>query len=244
MSRRILVTGSASGIGAALAARLRAAGETVIGLDRAGGDIACDLADDASLAAAAAAIDAPLGGIAHVAGLPGTADPAVIMAVNCDAPRRLTELLADRLGHGAAIVAVASVTAARCPLDDAAKDRWLARPPFERPALPDGKAAYEYSKALLIRWAQHAAAALQPRGVRVNTVSPGPVETPILADFAASIGADRIAAAAALAGRHGKPDEIAAVAEFLLGPGASWINGTDIKADGGYHALRALGRAA
>lgn len=243
MSRRILVTGSASGIGAALAARLRASGETVIGLDRAAGEVICDLADPAAIAAAAAGIEGPLDGIAHVAGLPGTAEPARIVAVNCDAPRLLTECLSDRLAPGAAIVAVASVTAARCPLDDAAKDSWLAQAAAARTLPADGKTAYEWSKALLIRWAQHAAAALRPRAVRVNTLSPGPVETPILADFEASIGADRIAAAAALTGRHARPDEIAAVAQFLLGPDASWINGTDIKADGGYHALRTLERA-
>jgi len=244
VGRRILVTGSASGIGAALAAQLTKAGDTVIGLDRAGAEVICDLADPAAVAAAAAGIAGPLDGIAHVAGFPGTADPAAIMAVNCDAPRRLTDLLAPKLARGAAIVAVASVTAARCPLDEEAKDVWLALSPAERPALADGKTAYEYSKALLIRWVQHAAAALAGQGVRVNAVSPGPVETPILADFEASIGADRIAAAAALTGRHAEPGEIAAAIRFLLGPDAGWINGTDLKVDGGYHALRAVGRAA
>lgn len=243
MSRRILVTGAASGIGAALVARLAAAGDTVIGLDRAGSDVTCDLADPRAIAAAAEEIAGPLDGIAHVAGLPGTADPATIMAVNCEAPRLLTEALATRLAPGASVVAVASVTAARCPLDDAAKDRWLARPLAERPPLADGKTAYEYSKALLIRWVQHAAAAFRARGVRFNAVSPGPVETPILADFETSIGADRIAAAAALTGRHARPDEIAAVVQFLLGADAGWINGTDIKVDGGYHALRSVGEA-
>jgi NAD(P)-dependent dehydrogenase (short-subunit alcohol dehydrogenase family) len=243
MSRRILVTGAASGIGAALAARLAAAGDTVIGLDRAGCEVICDLADPAAIATAADQIAGPLDGIAHVAGLPGTADPQTIMAVNCEAPRLLTEALASLLVPGASVVAVASITAARCPLEDVEKDRWLARPLAERPVLADGKTAYEYSKALLIRWVQHAAAAFRSRGIRVNAVSPGPVETPILADFEASIGADRIAAAAALTGRHARPDEIAAVIQFLLGADAGWINGTDIKVDGGYHALRAVQEA-
>lgn len=241
--RRILVTGAASGIGASLAARLRAAGDMVIGLDRAGGDMVCDLADSAAIAAAAAGIEGALDGIAHVAGLPGTADPAAIMAVNLDAPRLLTQALASRLAPGAAIVAIASVTAARCPLDERAKDDWLALAPTARATLCDGKTAYEYSKALLIRWVQRAADSMRAQSVRVNAVSPGPVETPILADFEASIGADRIAAAAALTGRHARPDEIAAVAQFLLGSDAAWINGADIKVDGGYHAFRAIAGA-
>ena len=202
--RRILVTGAASGIGAALAARLAVAGDSVIGLDRTGSDLTCDLADPAAIAATVEGIAGPLTGIAHVAGLPGTADSAIIMAVNCEAPRLLTAALAPRLVPGASVVAVASVTAARCPLDDAAKDRWLALPASEWSVPADGKIAYEYSKALLIRWVQQAAADFRAQGVRINAVSPGPVETPILADFAASIGADRIAAAAALTGRHAR----------------------------------------
>lgn len=71
-------------------------------------------------------------------------------------------------------------------------------------------------------------------------MSPGPVETPILADFRSSMGADRIAAAEALTGRHGRPEEIAQAIFFLLSPRASWVNGVDLKVDGGFHALRAL----
>lgn len=243
-SRRILVTGSASGIGAALAEQLRAQGDEVIGLDRHEAEIVCDLADEARIAAALEAVEGPLDGLALVAGLPGTAEPCAIFAVNTNAPRLLADGFAEKLREGAAIVVVSSVTAARCPLDDAAKDALLAQPfaeLAEASGIADGKTAYEYSKALINRWVQHAARDLLARRIRVNAVSPGPVETPILADFEQSIGADRIAAAAQLTGRHGRPAEIASAIRFLLSRDAAWVNGAELKVDGGYHALRAAG---
>ncbi len=230
----ILVTGAASGIGAALMARL---GNQAIGLDRSNTDIICDLSDPAAIHAAVALIDQPLDGIAHVAGLPGTADAATIFSVNTHAPALLTASLLPRLKDGASIVAVSSVTALRCdwPIEridaliDGAELPWM-----------EGASAYELSKAALNRWAVRSAVALRPHRIRVNTVSPGPVQTPILKDFEASIGKARIDAAAALVGRHAQPDDVAGAIAFLLSPDARWINGTDIKADGGYHAVRAV----
>lgn len=231
----ILVTGAASGIGAALMVRL---GDAAIGLDRHGADIVCDLADSAAITAAAEAISGPLRGIAHVAGLPGTADPATIFAVNTFAPALLTAALLPKLADGASVVAVSSVTALRCDWTPEQLDALLSG--MSPPAM-EGARAYELSKAALNRWAVRTAAALRHRSIRVNTVSPGPVETPILANFEASIGKDRIDAAAAMVGRHAQPLDIADVIAFLLSDAARWINGTDVKADGGYHAVRAAG---
>jgi NAD(P)-dependent dehydrogenase (short-subunit alcohol dehydrogenase family) len=243
----VLITGAASGIGAALLARLSGGGgggrgDGAIGLDRAGAAIACDLADPAAIDRAAAQISAMapggLRGIAHVAGLPGTADAATIFAVNTRAPQRLTHALLPLLADGASIVAVSSVTALRCDWPPARLDALLdgaeAFPAME------GVRAYELSKAALNRWAVRTAVALKDRSIRVNTVSPGPVNTPILVDFETSIGKDRIDAAAAMVGRHADPADIADVIAFLLSDAARWVNGTDVKADGGYHAVRAV----
>ncbi len=230
----ILVTGAASGIGAALMERL---GDQAIGLDRHNAEIICDLSDSADIKATATAIQQPLIGIAHVAGLPGTADASAILAVNLRAPQLLTQALLPKLTDGSAIVAVSSVTALRCDWSISDIDALI-----DGSDTPDmeGARAYELSKAALNRWAMRQAVALRPRKITVNTVSPGPVETPILADFEASIGKDRIAAAAQRVGRHAQPADIADVIAFLLSDAARWVNGTDIKADGGYHAVRAV----
>jgi NAD(P)-dependent dehydrogenase (short-subunit alcohol dehydrogenase family) len=237
----ILVTGAASGIGAALCTIL---GDQAIGLDRVApiGGLSCDLSDPSAIFAAAASIKGPLDGIAHVAGLPGTWDADTIIAVNTRAPAALTDALLSKLKDGASIVAVSSVTALRCDWTVAELDALL---DFRERSVSgmDGARAYELSKAALNRWRERTAAALQPRGIRVTTVSPGPVETPILKDFESSIGADKLANAAKLVGRHGQPQDIAQVIAFLLSDGARWINGSDVKADGGYHAIRAVAGA-
>jgi NAD(P)-dependent dehydrogenase (short-subunit alcohol dehydrogenase family) len=230
----VLVTGAASGIGAALLAKL---GSAAIGLDRAEADIVCDLSDAEAIATAAEGITAPLSGIAHVAGLPGTADPAMILAVNTHAPKLLTQALLPKLVDGANIVAVSSVTALRCEWSPDQLDALL---DGTAPPAMEGVRAYELSKAALNRWVLQTAVELRHRSIRVNSVSPGPVETPILADFEASIGKDRIDAAADMVGRHATPDDIADVIAFLLSDASRWVNGSDVKADGGYHAVRAV----
>lgn len=239
----ILVTGAASGIGAALVAML---GGNVIGLDRAAppGGIGCDLADPDAIAAAIDRIEGPLTGIAHVAGVPGTWDAATILSVNTLAPIALTEGLLTKCAQGASIVTVSSVTALRTTWTEADIDMLIDAPrdcAVAKVASLDGARAYEVSKAAVNRWTVRTAARLKPRGIRLNTVSPGPVQTPILKDFETSIGVDRLARAESMTGRHGLPHEIAGVIAFLLSDAACWVSGTDIRVDGGYHAIRAVG---
>lgn len=238
--KRIVVTGAASGIGAALAESIVALGGEALGLDIASGPHVVQRLDLSDPLAPLPEVAGPLHGLANVAGVPGTAPTEVIGAVNLFGMRRLTEALAPRLEPGSAIACVSSISSERCDWSEADLLR-LALGADPAPLIArakDGTDAYQITKAALNIMVPHWAERYAARALRVNAVSPGPVETPILRDFEASMGKDRIDAAASIVGRHGRAEEIAAVCAFLLSDASSWINGQILKADGGLHPRR------
>lgn len=95
---------------------------------------------------------------------------------------------------------------------------------------PFAGAAYAVSKAGLSALTRELAHELGPKGVRVNAVAPGEIETSIL-----SPGTDAIVARDVPLQRIGNPKEVADVVEFLCSSKASYINGTEIHIDGGQH---------
>lgn len=239
----VVVTGAASGIGAATVARLVTAGREVIGLDRQPArdcpTVLCDLARPETIDTAIAELPAELGGLANVAGVPGTFPAELVMRVNVLGLRHLTEALLPRLVPGAAVVNVASVAAVRDPAPRELVAELLATSSFdagltwclEHPL--DAPSAYRFSKQVLIEWTLQASAAWRRQGVRVVSVSPGVVDTPILPDFRASMGDAAIDTATAEAGRLAEPGDIAPVIAFLLSAEAQWVNGVDLRIDGG-----------
>lgn len=97
-----------------------------------------------------------------------------------------------------------------------------------------GTSVYSATKGALNKIAQIAANELAERKIRVNIISPGPIATPGLSSVLSAEAQGVLAGATALQ-RLGNPDEIAQTVLFLASDAASFITGTELVADGGYH---------
>ena len=83
----------------------------------------------------------------------------------------------------------------------------------------------------MIAWTLYECTRWKARGIRMNSVSPGPVATPILADFIATLG-KRVEDDLKL-NRAATAEEIAPVVAFMASPDARWMNGADVAVDAG-----------
>ncbi|MBL4929430.1 SDR family NAD(P)-dependent oxidoreductase [Fuscibacter oryzae] len=101
-----------------------------------------------------------------------------------------------------------------------------------------GQLVYSATKAALRSVVRTLAAELAPRGIRVNGVAPGPIDTPIFDKFSSDpqvvADAKTFEAGLTVAGRLGRPEEIAETFAFLASSRASYINGADLRVDGGW----------
>lgn len=95
-------------------------------------------------------------------------------------------------------------------------------------------AGYHATKAAVRMMTRNAAVSFGARGVRVNAILPGVIDTPATAAHSTEIRAERNARTAL--GRRGRPEEVAAAALFLASDDASYVSGTDLAVDGGYLA--------
>jgi NAD(P)-dependent dehydrogenase (short-subunit alcohol dehydrogenase family) len=102
---------------------------------------------------------------------------------------------------------------------------------------PAGRAAYHASKHGVIGLTTSAALEYAPRGIRINAICPGAIDTPMVADMIAKGELDRAEAAAATPiARLGQAEEIAASVLWLCSPGAGYVVGVALPVDGGYTA--------
>lgn len=242
--RRVVVTGAASGIGQAVARLFRAAGDHVTGIDIRDPGVAADewIAFDLDRPGEVPAVAGPVHALVNAAGLPPRPDDeARVLRVNFLGLKRVTLGLLAQMPTGAAIVNMASKAGSNWRTNIAQVSRLMACADDDR--LEDfvqGEKigtfrAYDLSKEAVIAWTKAMTVPLLARGLRMNTVSPAAVETPILGDFVAAFG-ERATRGIALTGRSGSAEEVAEVIRFLASPASGWIKGADMQADGGLTA--------
>ncbi|QFS90352.1 3-alpha-hydroxysteroid dehydrogenase/carbonyl reductase [Mycobacterium sp. THAF192] len=242
--KHFVVTGAASGIGHAVAEQLLAAGALVTSLDRnqpsaaVTRHIEVDLANPRSIDAALEVLEGPYDGLMNIAGIPGTAPADTVVAVNSLAVRQLTEAFFERLVPGGSITVVSSTAGIGWPERLESIRDLLATETFEEGAAwfksnPQVGNAYNFSKEVTTVYTQSMGLALAQMGFRINAVLPGPVETPILADFEESMGRETLDGVKDLLGRHAEPEDVASVVVFLASDAARWVNGQALAVDGG-----------
>ena len=244
---RVALTGGATGIGAAVAAKLTAAGHAVTAFDISEPTnvelwIKTDLSDPSSIAAAIGAADGPFDALINNAGLPpreGMSEQ--ILRVNYFGLKAFLDGMLDKIAPSGAIVNTASRAGAMWRDNLEEVKALMALDPNDLPSFIQTREigatrAYNLSKEAVIVLTLKSTQAMIARKLRMNSVSPAAVSTGILDDFVAAFG-ERVAKNIARVGRPGHPEEIADVILFLASPASNWLNGTDIVIDGGMSAL-------
>jgi NAD(P)-dependent dehydrogenase (short-subunit alcohol dehydrogenase family) len=233
-----IVSGGASGIGKATCELLARNGYLVLVADRdeAGarrlaetiGGTACgvDVADEASVIALFAFADKALDGrLDALVTAAGIADMTPFMDIDVVTWRRVYDVnvigtylcireAAKRMRSGARICTVASVAG-------------------KRGGGLSGTAAYAASKGAVIQLTRAAARSLAAGGIAVNSVAPGPVLTPMLAETFEKPDARNRVESMTLVGRSADPSEIAEAIAWLVSPASSFVHGETLTVDGG-----------
>lgn len=249
-NKTVVVTGAATGVGAALVDRLRAAhAERIIALDikPCNGPvhefILADLSDPFAIDDAIRRLPENIHVLFNNAGVAATLPLPIVIGVNVLAPRRLIAGLHQRMPPGSAIINTASTAGGGFMerlaqiLELLAIDDWCQSLDWveAHPGLTQNP--YGFSKECAQVLTLLKAAPLAKRGIRINSVCPGLIDTPLIAEFQTSMGAPILDwMTSQSGGRKAAPGEIADALAFLGSDAASYINGTNLLIDNGFSA--------
>lgn len=250
MSRLVVVTGAASGIGAAVSSLLLSRGDRVVGVDLKDADVCADLSSIEGRAAAVEAVLELAGGV--VDGLvtcAGLSVPSpVLPRVNYFGTTALATGLRPALAASATprVVLIGSISGTQ-PVDEAlvaallADDEPLAVSLAEA-AIADGRPQqlYPSSKSAVAQWARRSSVSpgWAQEGIAVNVVAPGVVLTPMSAALVADPAMKKVMDDAVPMPLHGyaQPEDLARVVGFLVSPELTHVTGQVLYVDGGAEA--------
>jgi NAD(P)-dependent dehydrogenase (short-subunit alcohol dehydrogenase family) len=248
--KTVVITGAATGVGAELVTLLRGAGpERIIAVDIKACDgpvddtIITDLADPNAIDDMISRLPPVIDTLFYNAGVAATLPPVVVMAVNVLAPRKLITAASDRMPPGGAVVITASTAGNRYAdhlteiQELLAISDWHEALTWMRDRTAFAEEPYGFSKecaqVLTLQWAPM----LLRRGIRLNSVCPGLIDTPLFSDFAATMGQPILDwMVSQSGGRRAAPAEVAKVLAFIGSDAASYISGSNIIADHGFTA--------
>ena len=250
MSRLVVVTGAASGIGAAVASMLRARGDRVIGVDLKDAEVCADLATPEGRADAVAAVLEQSGGVVDgVVTCAGLSVPTpVLPRVNYFGTTELVSGLRRALAASTAprVVLIGSISGTQ-PVDQALVDALLADDEplavsLAEAAIADGRPQqlYPSSKSAVAQWARRTCVSpgWADAAIPVNVVAPGVVLTPMSAALVADPAMKKVMDDAVPMPLHGyaTPEDLARVVGFLVSDELTHVTGQVVYVDGGAEA--------
>jgi NAD(P)-dependent dehydrogenase (short-subunit alcohol dehydrogenase family) len=141
-----------------------------------------------------------------------------LFATNVRSPFFLVQQFMSLLGEGSNIIVTSSLAARE----------FVGQPDLEKPSIM----AYAATKGAIETMVKNWAAILGPRGIRVNAVAPGVIETE-MSNFTKTEAGRNVALGMQALKRIGRPEDVADVVAFLASDGARWITGASIPVDGG-----------
>ena len=245
--KRVIVTGAASGMGAATARILVELGAEVHTIDINKPDqtglasfTECDLRDPSQIDRAVDRIGAVVNMLFNCAGLPNTFSELDVMLVNFCGLRHLTERVVPNLTADGAIASIASTAGIGWLQNMATLGPLLSTPDFEAAKqwcvenpVPLAN-AYGLSKEAINAYTAFRSFPLAQQGIRINCLNPGPTDTPMMPEFEKAVGKAYMDNFPVPIGRHAVADEQAWPLVFLNSPRASFVTGVQLDADGGF----------